>query len=83
MPKWLSIGLLIWIQWLLLVVNTKAIAETSYTWTVVSDVAIAFFGFTLIQRVAAAQSLAERAGYIVGAALGSVSGLYLSTEYLL
>lgn len=64
----------------LVVVNTRMIARGSYRGTALSDAAIAILGFTLIRHVAETDALTAMAGYVMGGVSGSMLGLWLTRQ---
>jgi lipoprotein signal peptidase len=66
------------LNYFLLVMNYRAVAQARFFWTLVTDTVIAAVSYWMIQKVSAAKSRAARAGYIAGGALGSMIGLAVS-----
>jgi hypothetical protein len=58
--------------------NYRFCAKGHVTATILTDIAIAAIGFTLIRLVAEAATVLEMTGYVVGAALGSFAGMTLT-----
>jgi hypothetical protein len=71
-------AVLMFVQFGLVTLNFRFIAQAHYVGAVVTDIAIATLGWTLTKRVASADTSSERVGYIVGAALGSPLGIFLT-----
>lgn len=69
---------LMWVQFVLLSANFRYLAQANYVGAVLTDMAIAFIGWTLMKRVQEATSWRERVGYVIGAALGSATGIYFT-----
>lgn len=74
----LKIGALVWVQFLVLTINFRMIALGHIPGAVITDGIIAFLGWTLVKRIAEATTVPERCGYIIGAMLGSVSGILIT-----
>ena len=66
------------VQYALVAINTRMVAQGRYGGTAVSDALIAVLGFALIQHVAAADTLYAQAGYVLGGVTGGVLGVWLS-----
>lgn len=81
MKSALRIGALMFLQWAIYAANTKCLQWNFYPGVIVSDLAYAYVGFTLIQSVAEAETRAEKVMYALGGAAGSSVGLFL-TNYL-
>lgn len=75
------IGVLEFLSFLIVTVNFRACAKGKIALTVGTDVLIATIGFEITQRIAEATTLEERLAYIVGASLGSVSGMRLTRRW--
>ena len=68
--------------YLLITINYRAVALLNYSATFITDILIASLVFSSIQKVAKAETNAERFAYITGGAIGATIALKLST-YLL
>lgn len=66
------------VQFALLTMNYRFIAHSNYVGAVATDAAIAALGWSILKRVQEATSWHERTGYVIGAALGSVIGIWLT-----
>lgn len=71
-------ALLMFIQFGLVTLNFRYIAQGHYLGAVLTDILIASLGWSLLKRVASADTTSERIGYVIGAALGSPLGIYLT-----
>lgn len=71
----------IWLQYALITVNFRAIAQARYQAAVLTDLAIACCGWTLFKLIAQSTGFLEQAGYLLGAALGSFTGIYLTRRW--
>jgi hypothetical protein len=77
----LTLGLLVWVQFILVTVNYRAIAQARYIATGVTDFLIAGLGFTLFKLIQEATSPMEVLGYSIGAVLGGISGIWLTKHW--
>jgi lipopolysaccharide export LptBFGC system permease protein LptF len=68
------------VQYALVAINTRKVAQGSYFGTAWSDALLAIFGFTLIQHVAQSDALSARVGYVLGGVCGGCAGVWLSRE---
>jgi hypothetical protein len=66
------------LQYFLATLNIRACAQANYLFTALSDMAIAFNSYFLIKRVADSKSKLGLAGYIIGGAIGSQLGIYVT-----
>jgi hypothetical protein len=67
------------LNYLLLVLNYRAVAQGSITRTAITDGLIAAAGFTLIGHVAAAErNLVGHVAYVIGGVVGSIAALLIS-----
>lgn len=70
------------LNYLLLVLNYRAVAQGSITRTAITDALIAAAGFTLIGQVASApRSIEGHVAYVLGGVVGSVLALLLSRRF--
>jgi hypothetical protein len=58
--------------------NFRVIAQGHYLSIAISDMGIAAVNFTLVRKIASAESNMARAGYILGGAAGSLIATYLT-----
>jgi hypothetical protein len=72
---------LMWLNFALLTANFRAIAQARYVAAILTDVAIAICGWTLFRLIAESQHGVERVAYVIGAALGSATGIYLTRRW--
>ena len=75
-----TIGVLIWVTYTLVAINTCAIARAKYVPTVCSSVAFLVANFFLIRHVADAQTHSEFLAYLVGGVSGDLTGIYISKK---
>lgn len=75
----LELAVIQFCSYFLLTLNYRAVAEVNYLGTLWSDILIALLTFSSIKRVAAAETHAERIGYVIGGILGAQVALFLST----
>lgn len=66
------------LEFIVVTVSLRMLAEDRLLATVLTDGLLASLGFLLIKRVSEAQTGLERAGYILGAMAGSGAGLLLA-----
>lgn len=76
--KCLEIAALMWLNFALVAANFRFLAKTNWPGTLLTDLAIAWFGWTLFHRVKDATGRWERAAYCLGAVLGSATALLLT-----
>ncbi len=63
----------------LIVVNYRAVAQASYFWSGISDFVLASFSFFIIKKIAKSEdSWHLWFGYALGGLVGSLIGIYLS-----
>lgn len=80
MTTFLLFFALMFVNYALNAISFRMIARGSYWGTAWSDAAIAILGFSMIQHVAKADSLAAQAGYVSGGVFGSLLGLWLTRK---
>lgn len=81
--KWASaakLAALMFINYGLIAVSFRMLAASSYVGVGVTDGLIAWYGFTVVKSIAAADSLAEKVGYSLGGVCGSLLGLWLTVH---
>jgi hypothetical protein len=71
---------LVCLQFLLLVINTRAIAKGSVPLTLSTDAVILLANWSMFKNQQAADTWRERLGYTVGGLLGSYLGLWLTAS---
>jgi len=71
-------AVLMFIQFGVVTLNFRFIAQGHYIGAIATDALIAALGWSLLRRVASADTTSERIGYIIGAALGSPLGIWLT-----
>lgn len=69
---------LMFVQFALLAANFRFVAQAHYVGAVGTDIAIATLGWTITKRIVDATSWVDRAGYVAGAACGSMLGIWLT-----
>lgn len=62
----------------LICMSIRYLAAGSYLGLAITDGAVAFCGFTIMQHVAKAETKLEQAGYVLGGIAGSMLGLWLT-----
>ena len=65
-------------NFILLVVNIRAIAHVQYVWAIATDGLICLLGWTLLRKIASAEGWASRAGYVCGGMIGSFVGIWIT-----
>ena len=80
-----TFGLFFLLQFLmfaLITVNTRAIAQARYRWTILTDILISAFQFLIIRKVgASAENWVAWSGFVCGGAVGSSLGIYVSKKW--
>jgi hypothetical protein len=77
----LQVAGLEFLMFLIITVNFRAVAKGWIKTTVATDCRIASLGFTLMKLVVEAKTVAEMLGYVTGAGLGSVCGMWLTRRW--
>jgi hypothetical protein len=81
MTRALYLAALVTLQMGLITANYRAIAQARYVAAVVTEILTAILAYTLIQEVSASTALLDRIGYVAGATLGAVLGIYLTRHW--
>jgi hypothetical protein len=76
------LGLLMFCNYLMIAISFRMLAKASYVGVGITDALIAWWGFTMTQRIGQAQSMREQVGYTVGGICGSLAGLWLDLHVL-
>lgn len=80
--KWKDSFILFIIQlvnYALLVINFRAVAQANYLWSALTDFTIASFSFFVIKKIAKSEdSFHLWLGYAMGGLVGSVVGIWIS-----
>lgn len=82
---WYRAALLFILQffaYLIVTLNMRAVADGNYLLTFITDVLVAFIGFTSIKKIVDAHTRLEQVLYIAGAGLGAQLALWISLNYL-
>jgi hypothetical protein len=74
----LIFALLQTLNFVLLVVNIRAIAHVQYGWAIATDGAICLLGWTLLKKITEAKGWHARAGYVCGGMVGSFLGIWIT-----
>lgn len=69
---------IMFIQYFLVVANTRAYAQGHYAWTAVTDLVFAWLNFTLIQQVAKSNSTKDRVAYTLGGTTGALVAIWVT-----
>ncbi len=80
MKSALSIGLLNFALYITLVYNYRAVAQGRYLDSRISDILIAIMGFTMVKKIALANSLLEQAMYVLFGGLASITGIWITKQ---
>lgn len=75
-----NIGVLIFLSYTIVAVNTIAMAKQKYLPTFVSGAMFMCVNFFLIKHVAEAASATEFFGYLIGGVCGDAAGIYISKK---
>lgn len=59
-------------------ISIRLLARGSYLGVGATDAAIAWFGFTMVKQVAAAETTLDKVGYTVGGVIGSMIGIWVT-----
>jgi hypothetical protein len=71
------------VNYSLLVINYRAVAQAHYFWTGVSDFVLASFSFFVIKKVASSDNTFHGwLGYALGGLVGSLVGIWISLQML-
>lgn len=71
------------INYTLLVINYRAVAQAHYVWSGISDFIIASFSFFVIKRIATSDNTWYGwLGYALGGLVGSLIGIWVSLQML-
>lgn len=68
------------VQYFMLTINFRAIAQGRYIWMASTDLLIAGFGFFVIKKVAESNSNAAWVGYTLGGMVGSIIALWVTKK---
>lgn len=69
---------LMFVQYFLVVANTRAFTQGNYAWTAATDAVLLVSGFFTTQLVARAKSKSAMIWYIVGGTIGSQVAIYIT-----
>lgn len=78
MKKPLQLFFLEFVGYFIVTMNMKAVADTNYLLTFVTDIMIATIGFTSVRMVVQATTRSEQVAYVMGGAFGAQVALFLS-----
>lgn len=81
MSNALLLGGAMLINYLVVSVNMRAVSYERYTWIAATDFVICVLNFSIIKRVSAAESLADRICYALGGTAGALLGVWLSRAW--
>lgn len=79
----LLLGLLMFLSFALVTINSYAIAKGNFFWLGVTDGMLTFLNWTILKRVNEAEHWHERAGYIVGGIAGGQVALWIAIHWLI
>jgi len=67
------------VNYSLLVINFRAVAQANYFWSAITDFTIASFSFFVIKKIAKSDdSFHLWLGYALGGLAGSITGIWIS-----
>ncbi len=66
------------VQFFIIVANTRAYTQGHYFWTAVTDMALCIIGFTVTKRIAESKSWQDRIGFALGGTLGAQAAIYIT-----
>lgn len=79
--KPLLLGLLLWVHYTLLSVNTRAVAQGRYIATGITNAVIALCGFTLFKLITEASTPMGVLGYTIGGVIGGATGIWITRHW--
>ena len=77
----IALLLLVWFQFAIVTVNYRAIGQGRYFAAALTDVIIGVCTFTLFKLIAEASGVLDISGYATGAALGGMSGIWMTRRW--
>lgn len=69
------------VNFLIAVINMRAIAAGKWGWTAASDFVFCLVSFTLIQQVAEATNRVEMLAYALGGTVGSLAAMWMTQHW--
>lgn len=66
---------------MIITLNMRAVSEGHYVLTFITDILVAFIGFTSIKQIVEASTRLEQISYALGGALGAQLALWISLHY--
>jgi hypothetical protein len=73
---------LMFVQYAILTIGTRAIAQGSYFWLAVTDMAVSWLGFTILKKVEQADTLQQKFAYMIGGVIGAQVALFLTLRFI-
>lgn len=70
--------LLQFVQFFLVVANTRAYTQGNYTWTALTDLLFSVIQFTILKKVAASKKESDVLWYALGGVAGSLTSIYVT-----
>jgi len=74
----ISLFLMNFIVYLVLVFNYRAVAQGRYAESIISDMIIAFLGFTIVKKISTATTKIEHAAMVISGGAASFLGIYIT-----
>ena len=71
----MKLFLLMFLEFFLLVANTRAYTQGNYLWTAITDGILLITGFVVTRKIVESKSLWDRVWYVAGGILGSITGI--------
>ncbi len=81
MKDLLSFFLLQFLYYFVITWNLRVIAQAHYVSIAISDMGVAAVNFTLVKKVASAETHWARIGYILGGACGSLLATWITKQF--
>lgn len=69
------------LAFMVITLNMRAVADANYVMTFVTDLLVAFIGFTTVKRIVDATTRLEQIAYALGGACGAQAALWVSVNY--
>lgn len=71
-----------WCNYFLIAVSFRMLAKASYVGVGITDALVAWWGFSMTQRIGQARTRFEQVIYTIGGIAGSLTGLWLDIHVL-
>lgn len=73
---------LMFVQYGILTVGTRAIAQGSFFWLAATDAVVSWLGFTILKKVEQADTASQKFAYMLGGVCGAQVALFLSLRFI-